>query len=211
MVRIKNCGLTTPESIHKAAQTGAAFVGFVHYPASPRHVSLENVKTLSAITPNTTKKVIVVVDPSDATLQAIHQHQLRVDYLQVHGVDSVARLQEIATLSRTPIITGVSIRTAADVTKALAYESLSAHLLLDGKISGSGEAFDWPLVTAVPFKKPWFLAGGLRAENVADAVRITRAPMVDVSSGIESTPGVKSLEKIGAFNAAVLAISAHGN
>ena len=201
MTVIKNCGLKTIGDIDAARRTGASFIGFVHHPASPRHLPLEEIKPLLAYA-SPLKTVLVTVNPDNALLEATIT-RIRPDYLQVHGVNAT-RARQIRAMTWLPLILGVAITNAEDVTAAQALEPYATHLLLDAKHSGSGVPFDWQLLRGVQFQKPWFLAGGLNPGNVAEAIRITGAPMVDVSSGIEIAPGRKSAEKIAAFNAAVL-------
>ena len=208
MVRIKNCGLSTPEAIKTAAQTGASFVGFVHYPRSPRHCTIEQIAALHANIPASIASVVVMVDPTNELIDQLVP-AIRPHYLQVHGVASVVRLRDIRERAAIPLITGLGIHTREDLAQLADYESISDYLLLDGKKSGSGLSFDWSLLRGIALKKPWFLAGGLTTNNIVKALAITHAPMVDISSGIESAPGVKSLEKIGAFNRTVLAITSH--
>jgi phosphoribosylanthranilate isomerase len=207
MTLIKNCGLKTTAAIHQAAKTGASFVGFVHHLASPRHLTLENLTSLSAKTPESLQQVVVLVDPSlellDELLGAIRPH-----FWQLHRVNSPERVRVIAEHTGIPVITGISVRDRNSLTSARELEDASAHVLFDAyhphQEGGSGSVFDWSLLRLMEVKKPWVLAGGLNPANVADALRATHAPMVDVSSGIEDKPGSKSLEKIAAFNAAVL-------
>ena len=203
--RIKNCGLKTPEAIDQAIATGAGFIGFVHHPSSPRGVSLDDMAALAKHTRHRAKIVAVMVNPTEALVASI---ALRVqpDYLQLHEMHDASAVQAIYEQHRIPIISAVSVRDASDLTLASMLEEISAHVLFDAKTPGSGKPFDWRLLKNLPLKKKWFLAGGLTPENVAEAIRITHAPMVDVSSGIEDPPGSgnKSLEKIAAFNAAVL-------
>lgn len=206
-VAIKNCGIKTTQALHECARTGAGYVGFVHHLASPRHVPLEQLKKLAAKTPDHVKQVVVLVDPSlellDEILTVIRPH-----FWQVHRVAAADRVRAITTHTGIPVITAISVRDRNSLTNIDALESASDHLLFDAhhphQEGGSGTVFDWSLMRLIRPSKPWFLAGGLNADNVADAIRSTHAPMVDVSSGIESAPGVKSLEKIAAFNAAVL-------
>jgi phosphoribosylanthranilate isomerase len=203
--RIKNCGLSTPESIDQAANTGASFVGFVHHAKSPRHLELPAMAALIAHTRKHTqlKTVAVLVDPDDALLTSITR-EVEPDFIQLHDVGSPSRITDIREQWAASIITAISVRGPADLASVELLDAVSAHLLFDAKSPGSGQPFDWSLLTHIKPRKPWFLAGGLTPENVAEAIRITRAPMVDVSSGIESAPGQKSLEKIAAFNRAVL-------
>lgn len=202
-VKIKNCGLKTPEAIHEAAKTGASFAGFIHHPPSPRHLTLEAITDLTQQMPPTLAQVLVLVDPSDTLLTDI-QRRFRPNYLQLHNVREPKRIQAIAAATGIPIITAISVQTKDDLANATALEAVNAHLLLDSAQFGSGQSFDWSMLAGLALKKPWFLAGGLTPQNVAEALRLTKAPMVDVSSGIEDMPGVKSLEKIAAFNKAVL-------
>jgi phosphoribosylanthranilate isomerase len=206
--RIKNCGLKTPEAIDQAIATGAAFVGFVHHEASPRHVTLEQMATLRSHAGSLIKTVAVLVNPSDAVLSTIAR-EVKPDYFQLHDARDTARIQTIQTQFGIPVISAISVKSESDLTNIATLEEISAHLLFDAPSSGSGKAFDWRLLKNLPLKKKWFLAGGLTPQNVAEAMRITDAPMVDVSSGIESAPGEKSQELIAAFNAAVLH-AAHG-
>ena len=134
---------------------------------------------------------------------------VKPDYVQLHQMEDSARVSAIQSVLSVPIITAISVRGPSDLSNIATLEEISAHLLFDAPAPGSGKAFDWHLLKNLPLKKKWFLAGGLTPENVAEAMRITGAPMVDVSSGIESAAGEKSLEKIAAFNAAVLH-AAHG-
>jgi phosphoribosylanthranilate isomerase len=207
MTIIKNCGLRTAESIAVAAKTGASLVGFVHFDASPRHVSLEEGRTLITATPPNIETVAVLVTPDDALLDAVLAvwNPTRV---QVHGLRNTFRLQEIKQRINRPLMLGWHVTRAEDIALADSYAGLIDAVLFDtskpGMHGGTGEAFDWSLLAARKPEIPWFLAGGLNAGNIADALRVTGAPAVDVSSGIESAPGVKSAEKIAAFNRAVL-------
>lgn len=206
-VKIKNCGLKTPETIDIAVRSGASFIGFVHHSYSPRHLSLADIARLSTLVPPPTKRVVVVAEPDGALLDAVSGH-LMPEFLQVHGVTDAGRLQEIARNTGIPIITAINVSSAEDLALAKKFEPISAHILFDAPSAGSGTRFDWHMFhTALqekPLQRPWFLAGGLNLYNVAEAIRITHAPMVDVSSGIESQRGVKSAEMIAAFNGAVL-------
>lgn len=197
---IKNCGLKTSEAIVAAANSGASFVGFVHHPASPRHLETPAIAALFQATPLTVKRVIVLSDPDNALLEQLP----RPDYWQIHEQNNPARLSEIRAITGVPLIAAVRVHDRRSLEEARDLEDASAHLLFDAPKAGSGKAFDWKLLQGLPWKKSWFLAGGLTIANVAEAIGVTGAPMVDVSSGIESSPGVKSAEMIAAFNAAVL-------
>lgn len=207
MTAIKNCGLKTEAAIHEAARSGASYIGFIHHLASPRHVDIEHIAKLSAKAPHHLKQMIVLVDPSFDLLDEILT-QVRPHFWQLHRVNDPARIAEITSRTGIPVITAISVRDRNNLVNAEALEAPSAHLLFDAyhphQEGGSGEVFDWSLLQLLKPKKPWFLAGGLTVGNVQEAIRATKAPMVDVSSGIEDAPGVKSLEKIAAFNEAVL-------
>jgi len=201
--RIKNCGLKSTQAIDKAIATGAHFAGFVHHEASPRHVTLEEMRTLVAYAKPLMKTVAVLVNPAN-DLVATLMRDVKPDYLQLHEIEDSARTEAIQSTYGVPVITAVSVKAASDLSNIATLEEISTHLLFDAAAPGSGKVFDWHLLKNLPLRKRWFLAGGLTPENVAEAIRATHAPMVDVSSGIESSPGEKSLEKIAAFNAAVL-------
>lgn len=203
-IRIKNCGLKTPEAIEQSILTGASFVGFVHHEKSPRHVGIAEMSELIGHTNGRTKTVAVLVNPSDILLRDVAA--TAPDFIQLHGVPNPARIQAIAVLTGKPIISAIAVNSAHDLTLTATLEELSAHLLFDAARAGSGTAFDWGLLKNLPLKKPWFLAGGLTIANVAKAIRLTHAPMVDVSSGLEDPigSGNKSLEMIASFNQAVL-------
>ena len=202
--RIKNCGLTTPSAIACAVSTGANFVGFVHHTASPRHLVPDQISALYAHVPPDVARVIVLVDPGDDIFASLP----KPDFWQITGVSDPARITTIHETTGIPVITAIRVRTVEDLKNVTVLEAVSAHLLFDAyhetEAGGTGESFDWSLLTNLSLSKPWFLAGGLNTDNVADAIRSTHAPIVDVSSGIEDAPGIKSLEKIAAFNAAVL-------
>lgn len=204
MTKIKNCGLKTPEAIDQAIATRASFIGLVHHESSPRHVSLAQMKTLIAHAAGRIKTVAVLVNPNDTLLHEIVA--AGPDYIQLHDVPSPARIQEVAALAGKPIISAIAVSGAHDLALSASLEEISSHLLFDAPRAGSGHAFDWSVLKNLPLKKPWFLAGGLNTANVAEAIRLTHAPMVDVSSGLEDPVGSgnKSLEMIASFNAAVL-------
>ncbi len=207
MTLIKNCGLKTFADMEVAGRSGAGFIGFVHHESSPRHLGIPEIAALNLQKPENVKSVVVMVNPSDTQLDDIAS-LIRPDFLQLHKVDA-GRAALISERTRLPLILGVAMRQPSDLELAHALEPLAEHLLLDAPESGSGVAFDWSVLSGVHFTKPWFLAGGLTAANVGDAIRLTHAPMVDVSSGIEDRPGHKSPEMIAGFNRAVLDAS-HG-
>jgi phosphoribosylanthranilate isomerase len=207
MTSIKNCGLKSEEAIHEAARTGASYVGFVHHLASPRHLDFSVMARLSALTPDSLKQVVVLVDPSFDLLDELLKF-IRPHFLQVHRVNDPQRIAKLQEYTGIPVIAAISVRDRNALIAVESLENVSAHILFDAyhphQEGGGGEVFDWSLLRLVKLAKPWFLAGGLTAMNVGEALTLTGAPMVDVSSGIEDSPGNKSLEKIAAFNAAVL-------
>ena len=203
MIRIKNCGLKTQEAIDVAAASGASFAGFVHHAPSPRHLELDAMADLVTYGRKRLATVAVLVAPDSALLNAVATH-VKPDFIQLHRIPDVNYLASVRQNIPCPLIAAMAIRTAEDVTHSLPYETIATHMLLDAADAGSGLPFDWRLLQGVTFSNPWFLAGGLNEQNVAKALRTTHAPMVDVSSGIESAPGVKSPEMIAAFNKAVL-------
>lgn len=214
-VAVKTCGLSDRRAVDAALAGGARFLGFVFFPPSPRDISPGRAAALSAELPAGTASVGVVVDPDDDFIDAILS-QTRLDYIQLHGKESPARAQAIRARTGCRIIKAISVSEASDIARAAAYRESADLILFDAKPSadasrpgGNAEAFDWRLFEAVPPPSSgWLLSGGLDAGNVGEAVRITRAPAVDVSSGIESAPGRKDPAKIGAFLAAAAAVDA---
>ena len=214
-VAVKTCGLSDRRAVDAALAGGARFLGFVFFPPSPRDISPARASALSAALPAGTASVGVVVDPDDDFIDAILS-QTRLDYIQLHGKESPARAQAIRARTGCRIIKAVSVSEASDIARAAAYRESADLILFDAKPAadasrpgGNAEAFDWRLFGAVPPPSSgWLLSGGLDAGNVGEAVRITRAPAVDVSSGIESAPGRKDPAKIGAFLAAAAAVDA---
>ena len=205
---IKNCGLNSAQAIEAAITQGADFLGFIHYPPSPRHISPSHVSRFLSPHSATPSKVAVTVNASNQELQDIIA-AYKPDYLQLHGDESPERTQEIRTLFGLPLIKAIAVMTSDDVTQAHSYETLVDYLLFDTKTpnasvhGGSGVSFDWSLLADNTLNCPYFLSGGLHADNVTEALRITDAPAVDVSSGIELHRGVKDATKIAQFNQAV--------
>ena len=207
-VTVKICGLTSAEAADAAARAGAAYGGLVFHPASPRNLALEQARALSAQMAGKLKRVALVADRSDADLQAIIA-AVSPDYLQLHGSETVARTAEIRARFGLPIIKALPVAEAADLNAANDYAPVTDVFLFDAKppkgaarAGGHGAAFDWTLLAGRSFPRPWFLAGGLDPENVARAIALSGAAQVDVSSGVESAPGVKSIERINQFIAA---------
>lgn len=206
--RVKICGLSTEEAV--LAASTADFIGFVFFPRSPRNVTPELAARLSTLAPKV-PAVAVTVDMPNAEIQAMLKY-FRPAYLQLHGKETPERVQEVKTRFGIPIIKAISVESGDDIAKAHAYESAADMLLFDAKVpkglpGGNGLAFDWQLLANREFGKPWFLSGGLSADNVEEALRISGAGLVDVSSGLETAPGVKSPELIKAFIRKAKAIS----
>ena len=211
-VAVKTCGLSDRRAIDAALAGGARFLGFVFFPPSPRDVSPRRAAALTAGLPPGAATVGVVVDPDDAVLDDILS-ALRLDYLQLHGDESPARARAVRARTGCKIIKAIKVSAAADIAGAAAYRECADLMLFDARPpedaahpGGMGRAFDWRLFErAPPVGTEWLLSGGLTADNVAAAVRITGARAVDVSSGIESAPGRKDPGRIGAFLAAAAA------
>lgn len=205
MTRVKICGLTTTQTLDAALDGGAAFVGAVIFSRSPRHIAPADAATLFERARGRVKIVAVVVDPHDGLLDEIAA-TLKPDLIQLHGSETPERAEQVRALTGAGIIKALPIRTHEDFAPAVAWEPFVDHLMFDAKpVEGSvlpggvGARFDWSLLADRAFRSSWFLAGGLDPENIAEAVRISGAPMVDVSSGVESAPGVKDLRRIAAF------------
>src|ERR1700761_8087120 len=202
---VKICGLSTPETLDVALQAGADMVGFVSSPASPRHITLETARELGRQAKGRALKVALTVDADDATLANIVE-TLRPDLLQLHGNESVARLRDIKQTFGLPVMKAIPVETAADLAVLPGYAAVSDRILFDARApkgatrpGGLGAVFDWHLLEKLDLKLPFMVSGGLHADNVADAVRLTRAGGVDVSSGVERAPGIKDPEMIRAF------------
>jgi phosphoribosylanthranilate isomerase len=208
-VDVKICGVNTPESLRVAADERARSVGFVFHPRSPRAVTPGIAADLSRLLPTTTGAVGLFVDaPDDFVAEVVKRTPLNL--LQLHGEETPRRVAEIRARFGIPVMKAIRIATAADLAVLGAYESAADWILFDAKPppgvtalpGGAGIAFDWRLLRGVRPAKPWMLAGGLTAANLADAVAASGARAVDVSSGVEERPGVKSAERIREFMAA---------
>ncbi|MFP1643117.1 phosphoribosylanthranilate isomerase [Pontitalea aquivivens] len=210
-IRVKICGLTEPSAIAAAVAAGAAYLGFVFFPKSPRNLTIAQARALALEVPVGVAKVALVVDADDATIGAILD-QVPIDMLQLHGHESPDRVAQVRARFGLPVMKAVGIAEAADLDRLPAYEAVADQILVDAKApkgaalpGGNGLAFDWRLIAGRTWDKPWMLAGGLTPDNVAAAVRLTGARQVDVSSGVESAPGVKDGALIRAFVAAASA------
>jgi phosphoribosylanthranilate isomerase len=208
-MRVKICGLRDPAGIEAAVAAGAAYVGFVFFPPSPRHLDWTEAADLLATVQPGVCKVGLAVDPDDAALETLAT--LPLDMLQLHGNEPPERVTAIRASLGLPIMKAVGIASAEDLAKLDIYEAVADQILCDAKPAkgplpgGTGLAFDWRLIAGRRWHKPWMLAGGLAPGNVGEAVAMTGASQLDVSSGVEDAPGIKSPAKIDAFMAAAKA------
>ncbi|HEY0213058.1 MAG TPA: phosphoribosylanthranilate isomerase [Paenirhodobacter sp.] len=207
-VRVKICGLTRPQYVTQAVAAGAGYLGFVFFAKSPRHVSADIARDLALLVPVGVAKVGLVVDAGDDDLAAILA-RVPLDILQLHGHESPARVAEVRARFGLPVMKAVGVSSADDLAQLPGYEAVADQILVDAKApkdavlpGGNGLTFDWRLIAGRTWARPWMLAGGLRPDNVAEAVRLTGAMQVDVSSGVESAPGEKDAAKMQAFVAA---------
>ncbi len=210
-VSAKICGISTLSAAEAAIAAGAAFLGLIHFAPSPRHLALNDMAGLARSLRDrghVLPLVSVVVDPDDEIL-AVLREQVRPDLIQLHGKETPGRTAQIAAQGF-HLIKALSIADAADLEVAAAYEPHVDYLMFDAKTpknapmpGGLGLRFDWTLMTGYHGRKPWFLAGGLTSDNVAEAVKQSGAHLVDTSSGVESAPGVKDPALISRFLTAV--------
>ncbi|MBK5265212.1 MAG: phosphoribosylanthranilate isomerase [Alphaproteobacteria bacterium] len=208
-IAIKICGLSTPETLDAAIKAGASHIGMVFFAKSPRHIDFDRAAALAARVPGHIRRVGVFVDPDEELLQrAISSGDLHA--IQLHGKETPERTAAIRTKYGRDIWKAISVKTRADLGTGLAYISAADMLLYDAKTpegaalpGGMGVRFDWKLLQDFRHPLPWGLSGGLDANNVRDAIAITDAPLVDVSSGVESAPGIKDVDKVAAFCQAV--------
>ena len=209
----KICGVTTMEAVEASIEAGAAYLGFVFFPRSPRHLKLDQAARLAEPARGRARVVALIVDADDAEIERIHE-TVRPDLFQLHGSETPERAAEVRELTGAGVIKALPVSSAEDLDAAEAWCDAVDHLMLDARPprnadrpGGMGHSFDWSLLQGRDLGRSWFLAGGLTPDNVADAVRITGAPMVDVSSGVESAPGVKDPALIRAFLARAKATS----
>lgn len=206
MTSVKICGIKDPDNLRAALNAGAEFIGFVFHESSPRNINPTDAQTLQReITPDV-KTVGLFVNPTDKDLRAALS-QVKLDIIQLHGDESVMRVIEIKAAWKIPVMKAIRIATAEDLAQIPKFEVVADWLLFDTKVEGeaggTGKSFDWNLLGNKTFKKPVMLGGGLTPENVATAIKIVKPNAVDVSSGVESTRGVKDPAKIRAFIEAV--------
>jgi len=208
MAQVKICGLSQPEHVDAAIRAGAGFLGFVFFPKSPRNVSAETAAALAADVPPGIARVGLFVNPDDALLDRV-LGLVPLDILQLHGAETPERVSQIRARTGLPVMKAVGVSTPADLDALWDYGLVADMLLVDAKPppdavlpGGNGLAFDWRLLVGRKWLKPWVLAGGLNPDNVAEAVHLTGARIVDVSSGVESAPGHKDAALIRRFIAA---------
>ena len=202
-VKVKVCGVRTPAILDTASEAGADFVGLVFFANSPRHVSLEEARGLAQAARGRIGTVAVLVDPDDALIERVVE-TVGPDLLQLHGSETPERVASIKARAAVPVMEAIPVAEASDVADAEAYAGIADYVLFDAKASpgatlpgGNGVPFDWRALTA--FRQPFALSGGLNAANVSEAVSLTGASLVDVSSGVETAPGVKDADLVRTF------------
>ena len=204
---VKICGISTPETLAAAIGSGASHVGFVHFAKSPRHLTLADAGRLRAAVPAHVKAVLLLVNSSREVLaEAIRT--VAPDVVQFHGSETPDTLARFRAETGIEAWRALAVKDAADLAEAARFRGTADRVLLDAPASslpgGNGTAFDWSLLAGWQAPLAWGLAGGLTPANVAEAIRLTRAPLVDTSSGVESAPGVKDVDRIAAFCKAAL-------
>ncbi len=206
---IKICGLSTPETVRSALENGADMIGFIFFPKSPRNVSVGQAAELRQLAIDKAEAVAVTVDADDAFLDAI-VYGMKPDWLQLHGHETPERVAEVKSRYGLPVMKAFSIREVADLAAIAPYQGIADRFLFDAKApkgselpGGNGVSFDWTLLAALDPGLDYMLSGGLNAGNVGEALAITHAPGLDISSGVESAPGIKDISLINGFFAAV--------
>lgn len=204
-VSVKICGLRSTEDIAAAADAGARYIGFNFFPKSPRYLNFEMARNLAVETPMGVAKVALVVDVEDDMLDKLTA-TVPLDFLQLHGNESPQRVAAVKARYGLPVIKVIGVAEADDLPKLDAHEPVADQILVDAKPprtsqlpGGNGLTFDWRLIAARDWQKPWMLAGGLTSDNVASAIAATGATQVDVASGVENAPGIKDYARIRAF------------
>ncbi len=210
-IRIKICGLSDVAGIEASAQAGANYVGFVFVAKSPRFITVDQAARLTVEVPLGIAKVGLMVNPDDAALDTILS-EVPLDMIQLHGAETPERVSEVRAKTGLPVMKAVGVGTAADVSKIDAYTHVADQILVDAKppkdsqiAGGNGVTFDWSLIAGRRWAVPWMLAGGLTPANVSQAIAVTGAKQIDLSSGVESAPGVKDPRMIAEFVAAARA------
>jgi len=202
-VKVKICGVRTPAIVETAAEEGADFVGLVLFPKSPRHVELEEARVLAAVARGRIGTVAVMVDPDDALVDGVVE-RVRPDLLQLHGSETPERVAAIRGRARLPVMKAIAVAEAYDVADAGKYAASADFILFDAKASpdallpgGNGVPFNWDALKGI--EPPFALSGGLTPDTVGEAIRLTGASLVDVSSGVERGPGEKDPELVRRF------------
>jgi phosphoribosylanthranilate isomerase len=202
---VKICGLSTVEAVEAALDAGADMVGFVFFKPSPRHLELAAARVLGQRVKGRAQKVALTVDADDTYIAAVIE-ALRPDMLQMHGVEPADHVEALRRAFGLPVMKALPIAAKGDLDRIPRYAAVADRLLFDAhaprdatRPGGLGKTFDWHLLENLDLGVPFMLSGGLDAGNVGEALRITRAPGVDVSSGVESAPGQKNLDKIRSF------------
>jgi len=210
-IDVKICGITTPEMAEVAAASGASHIGFMFFPRSPRNLPLADAAVLSPTIPESLIRVGVFVNPDDALLETAIE-AMYLDVVQLHGTETVARVDAVKEKFGLQVIKAIPVATRGDVEASFVYIGHSDCVLFDAKPpkdqvdalpGGTGLSFDWTLLSGLPPEMTWALSGGLSPDNVAEAIQRTQCQFVDVSSGVETQPGVKNATKIKAFMAAI--------
>ncbi|PZX18255.1 phosphoribosylanthranilate isomerase [Palleronia aestuarii] len=209
-IRVKICGLTETSDIPAALMAGAAYLGFVFFDRSPRNLALEAASFMAGSVPPGPCKVALTVDADDAFLDRLLD-RVPLDMLQLHGSETPERVADIRARFGLPVMKALGIAGESDLAALEEYGRAADQILVDAKPNpeaklpgGNGVAFDWHLLAGRRWSTPWMLAGGLTPENVGEAIRLTGARQVDVSSGVESAPGLKDGERIRAFCSAAM-------
>ena len=206
--RVKICGLSEPEHVAAAAEAGAAYIGLVFFPRSPRAVTPDQARDLALAVPPGLAKVALVVNPTDDEIEEITS-KVPLDMIQLHGDETPERVAEIRAATGLPVMKALGVRTADDIARIDTYSEVADQILVDAKApedsdrpGGNGLAFDWRILAGHRWTKPWMLAGGLTPDTVSEAVALTGARQIDVSTGVEISPGKKDEHLIRAFLAA---------
>jgi len=210
MAVVKICGLSTAETVAAALAGGAAYLGFAFFQKSPRHVTPDAAARLAAPARGGPAKIVaLMVDPDDAAVDRVAA-ALKPDFIQLHGAETPARVRQVAARAGVGVIKAVAVSEASDIDAAMAFDGAADHLMFDARPppgadrpGGHGGAFDWSLLAGRSFARPYFLAGGLNPWNVGEALRLSGAPIADVSSGVERGAGLKDPALIQAFLEAV--------
>lgn len=206
---VKICGLKTAETLDVAVHHGAAMIGFNFFERSPRYIPFDQAAMLANRMPHSVERVGLLVDPDDDTLDAV-LGTVPLDVIQLHGRETPARVAAIRYRHGLPVMKAIGVASRDDVETTAAFRQAADRLLLDARPpagaerpGGNAQAFDWTLLQGWDAPMPWLLAGGLTIDNVRDAIATSGAPGIDLSSGVESAPGVKSIDAIARFMATV--------